>query len=53
MAEEIIFEIIDEQVALITLNRPSSLNSLNGELVQALNKALDRCASEKQIRSVS
>ena len=52
MAEEIIFEIIDEQVALITLNRPSSLNSLNGELVQALNKALDRCASEKQIRSV-
>lgn len=52
MAEEILFEIIDEHVALITLNRPSSLNSLNGGLVEQLNKALDNCANNSQIRSI-
>ena len=52
MAGEILFEIIDDKIALITLNRIASLNSLNGSLVQEFNKVLDECANNKKIRCV-
>ena len=51
-AGEILFEIIDDKIALITLNRIASLNSLNGSLVQEFNKVLDECANNKKIRCV-
>ena len=36
MAEEIITEIIEEEICLIKLNRPETLNSLNKTLVDCL-----------------
>lgn len=40
---------IQERVALITLNRPQALNALNGQLIDELNRALDRLEADPQI----
>lgn len=37
------------QVALLTLNRPKSLNALSRELMQAIDSALDRAAASRVI----
>jgi 2-(1,2-epoxy-1,2-dihydrophenyl)acetyl-CoA isomerase len=47
----IIFE-IDNGVAFITLNRPDVLNSFNKEMAISLQKALDECSVNKNIRAV-
>ncbi|MBA3901233.1 MAG: 2-(1,2-epoxy-1,2-dihydrophenyl)acetyl-CoA isomerase [Bacteroidetes bacterium] len=43
---------VDKGVAFITLNRPDVLNSFNREMAMALQKALDNCATNKDIRAV-
>lgn len=43
---------IDEQVALITLNRPEKLNAFNRQMALALQDALDDCNTNEQIRCV-
>ena len=40
-------------VALITLNRPESLNAVSDELQQLLSEYLQECAADKQIRCVA
>ena len=47
----ILFE-IKEQVACISLNRPDKLNSFNREMALALQEALDKSATDKNIRAV-
>ncbi|MCB9081733.1 MAG: enoyl-CoA hydratase/isomerase family protein [Lewinellaceae bacterium] len=51
MEEPILLEIQD-QVARITLNRPTVFNSFNRAMALALQEALDQCAAEPGIRAV-
>ena len=50
-AEVVSYE-LREAVALITLNRPEALNSFDGALRKQLGAALQRAATEPQVRSV-
>jgi 2-(1,2-epoxy-1,2-dihydrophenyl)acetyl-CoA isomerase len=43
---------IEHAVAQISLNRPDVLNSFNREMALALQKALDQCRDDQQIRAV-
>jgi len=52
MAEEIITEIIEEEICLIKLNRPETLNSLNKTLVDCLSLEIKNCELNESIRSV-
>lgn len=49
--EFILFEKI-EKVAIITLNRPDSLNALGEELINDLNHGLDRCEADPDIHCI-
>ncbi|HEX9871526.1 MAG TPA: enoyl-CoA hydratase/isomerase family protein, partial [Candidatus Tectomicrobia bacterium] len=42
---------LDEQVAIITLNRPAARNAMNSELRLALTKALQRVRQDDEIRT--
>ncbi len=43
---------IKDSVALITLNRPEKFNSFNREMALLLQKVLDDCAADKNVRAV-
>lgn len=43
---------IKKSVAIITLNRPEKFNSFNREMALLLQKALDDCATDKNIRAI-
>lgn len=45
------FEIVDS-VGKISLNRPEVLNSFNRSMAEEMQEALDKCASEKNIRAI-
>ena len=47
----ILFE-IKNSVAFITLNRPEKFNSFNREMALLLQKTLDDCAADKNIRAI-
>ncbi len=49
--ETVLFE-VQNNIALITLNRPEKLNSFNREMALLLQKKLDECNSSKQVRCV-
>jgi len=51
MSEAVLIE-IEDQIALITLNRPERLNALNYELIDRLMAALDRVEAEVGVRAV-
>ena len=42
----------DGAIATLTLNRPAVLNALNGDLLRALEKALDGLAADASLRAV-
>ncbi len=50
--QHILFEADDAGVALITVNRPNKLNALSRAVVQELDDAFGRIASESAIRAV-
>ena len=51
MSREILrFEIAEDGIAVLTLNRPERLNALNGPLLDALADALGRIAADDAIR---
>lgn len=53
MADDaLLFEVRDDGVALITLNRPQQLNALNEELMRGWREALDRCAEDAKVRAI-
>ncbi len=52
MADDVLFEQRDDGVAVITLNRPDSLNAMGGDLMMLLPKYLDQCAKDAGIRAV-
>jgi 2-(1,2-epoxy-1,2-dihydrophenyl)acetyl-CoA isomerase len=43
---------IDDQVAIISLNRPERLNAVNTQLREGLHSALDEVAASDQVRAV-
>jgi len=47
----ILFE-VKGAVAMITLNRPEKFNSFNQEMARLLQKLLDDCAADKNIRAI-
>ena len=49
--DTILFEIKDS-VAILTLNRPEKFNAFNREMALLLQKRLDDCANDKNIRAV-
>ncbi len=50
--EEVVILSRQEHVAVITLNRPQAMNSLNGDLCTRLNKTIDGLEQEEEIRAV-
>ena len=49
---DVLFEQRDDGVAVITLNRPDSLNAMGGDLMLLLAKYLGQCARDADIRAV-
>jgi len=49
---DVIFEKLDNGVALITLNRPDSLNAMGGDLLPLLGQHLDECRWDSGVRCV-
>ncbi len=52
MADDVLFEKRADGVALITLNRPDSLNAMGGELMPMLAQYLDQCLHDREVRAV-
>lgn len=48
--DEVLFEIVDGHIAVITLNRPAVRNAVNGVLASALDAAVKRAESDPEIR---
>ena len=52
MEDVLTTEIIDNEICLIKLNRPKTLNSLNRNLVETIISSIDECESNNDIRSI-
>lgn len=48
--DTVLFERIDEHVALVTLNRPEKRNAVNGDLAQALGACVDHIEASRDLR---
>jgi enoyl-CoA hydratase/carnithine racemase len=51
MTQDVLFE-VDDQVAVITLNRPQKLNAVTPEMVEAISAAVQQCNDSDTIRCV-
>jgi enoyl-CoA hydratase/carnithine racemase len=51
-SEVILYEVLEEHVALITLNRPDKRNAVNGAMAQALDAAVKCSEADPNIRVV-
>jgi 2-(1,2-epoxy-1,2-dihydrophenyl)acetyl-CoA isomerase len=52
VSEKHLLETIDDGVALLTLNRPESLNALSGEMMAGLREAVPRLSADPAVRVV-
>ena len=43
---------VDEQIAVLTLNRPQQRNSLSEDLIAALQEQLDAIATSRDVRAI-
>ena len=48
----VLFEMIDEHVALVTLNRPEKRNAVNGAITQGMDAAIKRTEADPNVRVV-
>lgn len=48
--ENILFEVRDDGVAVLTINRPKSLNALNPQTLEEIDKALDEVETNDKIK---
>jgi len=51
-AGPVVLESVQDGVALLVMNRPDRLNSLNNDLALGLNAALERVAADSSVRAV-
>jgi len=51
-AGPVVLERVHDGIAVLVMNRPDRLNSLNGELAMALNESLERVAGDSSVRVV-
>lgn len=52
MAEDVLYEQTGEGIAVITLNRPESLNAMGGQLMPMLAQYLEKAAYDPSVRCV-
>ncbi|MBI2724355.1 MAG: enoyl-CoA hydratase [Chloroflexi bacterium] len=52
MADDVLIDKRADGVAVLTLNRPESLNAMGGQLMPMLAQYLADCASDRQVRAV-
>jgi len=52
MADDVLFDKRADGVALITLNRPDSMNAMGGQLMPMLGRYLEQCRWDREVRCV-
>lgn len=52
MAETLLYSIEDETTAVVTINRPESLNALNRQVVSELAAVMESCKKDDSLRAV-
>ncbi len=52
MPDDVLFDKRSDGVALITLNRPDSLNAMGGQLMPMLAQFLEQCRMDREVRCV-
>lgn len=52
MADELLFEVGDDGVALATINRPERLNAMTDGVLDGLARALDACDRDRAVRAL-
>ena len=52
MTDDVLFEKRSDGVALLTLNRPDSLNAMGGQLMPLLARYLGECSRDRDVRAV-
>jgi 2-(1,2-epoxy-1,2-dihydrophenyl)acetyl-CoA isomerase len=52
MADDVLFEKRPDGVAIITLNRPDSLNAMGGQLIPLLIQYAEQCSYDREVRCV-
>jgi 2-(1,2-epoxy-1,2-dihydrophenyl)acetyl-CoA isomerase len=52
MSQDVLFERRADGVALITINRPDSLNAMGGEVLPLLGQYFDDAASDREVRCI-
>lgn len=50
LSEEVLYEVIDERIAVITLDRPAQRNAINRGMIDGLKQAWQRVEAEPAIR---
>ena len=50
--ENAVLYAVENNIATITLNRPSSLNSMNDALIDGIHKALDKVQADDEVKCV-
>lgn len=48
----VLFEMVSEHVALVTLNRPEKRNAINGEIAQEIGRIVEKTEANAQVRAV-
>ena len=49
---DVLYDLREDGVAWLTLNRPATLNAMGGQLIPLLGEQLARCAEERDVRVV-
>ena len=50
--QDVLYDLREDGVAWLTLNRPATLNAMGGQLIPLLGEQLARCAEERDVRVV-
>jgi len=48
----VLFEMVSEHVALVTLNRPEKRNAINGEIAHAIGQIVEKTEADPEVRAV-